>query len=394
MAFAPAVLFTVTCTLEASIDTMVSDLAAAFAAHGAHARVALYTTSAPNRELISGLLADLRSYDGPRFLVDVNGKSRFFSGGEGAAAPVSLLDEWAIPRYSLFESNPLAHLEHLAAAPKMTAWSVVDHSHRDTLLGLGMAPERVAFVPHAGPLPSAEVDPTADRPIDVLFVGNIGAHPPLDAWLAELGLAGGMARAATEALEQVLANEADSFPAILEAIGRQGLAPELRREARIALAIEARINSMRRLEALTSIRSTPVLACGTIASSIRLPDNVTVRGPVTFATSLALMAQAKLVTNFMPFRTGGHERVFYGLSRGACCLSDPSSLLADGMGAEGGVIERAAPRLLDEQVATLVGDGRALDRRRAAGRAWYAAAHTWSHRVPIILAMMRDCFFG
>ncbi|MBC7907609.1 MAG: class I SAM-dependent methyltransferase [Rhodospirillaceae bacterium] len=67
----------------------------------------------------------------------------------------------------------------------------------------------------------------------------------------------------------------------------------------------------------------------------------------------------------MPFRGGAHERVFYGLSRGACSLSDGSSLLEAGAQPdEGGVIFRAPPERLDQQVAELIGTPGALDRRR------------------------------
>lgn len=391
MRLRPQCLLTVTLTLEASIDTMLSDLAAAFGGHGVHSRVALYTSMAPNAETIHGLIADLRDYDGPRFLVDVNGKTRF-PARDAAGATVSVHDLWNIPRYTLFESHPLNHLEHLAAAPRQVAYSVVCDSHRAALVQLGIPADRILHVPHAGPPPLPRVADSADRPLPVLFLGNIRALPSTAEWLAELGLTAPEGQAAAEVLEAVRAGEGDSFPQTLAAMGRRGLAPNLVRDAKVATRVEARLNDMRRLETLAALRTVPVEVFGAIDPSLRLPGTLRAHGPVRFAKALSLMDNAKLVLNFTPFRTGAHERVFYGLSRGACVLSDPTSLLAPGAAGEGGVIF-PEPGRLDEQVSALLADGPALDRRRAAGREWYGARHTWAHRAADILSMMDRLFF-
>ncbi|HEX4192666.1 MAG TPA: glycosyltransferase, partial [Stellaceae bacterium] len=91
--------------------------------------------------------------------------------------------------------------------------------------------------------------------------------------------------------------------------------------------------------------------------------------------------------NTMPFRTGAHERVFYGLSRGAAILSDPSSLLAAPAGI---AFFPEDPAALDETIATLL--AAPLDDAVAEGRRWYADHHTWDHRAAQLLDLVESLF--
>lgn len=378
-------------TQSASIDTMLADIGSALQARGVHTRFHLCGEKYDG-ELLGGLVFNLAKYEGPRFVIDVNCKSRVYVSDQGGEAKTAF-DVLNIPRFSFFESNPLYHLEHLAAAPKLSAWSVVDASHRDILASIGFPADRVAFIPHAGPPPVPDVLPSRNRAIDVMFLGNILPQPDHRTWLAGLGLGDAEAAVAAEAYEMAEAGDGNSFASAVAGAIRRGLAPDLRRESRIALAVDERLNYQRRIATLQSIRRTPVHVYGEISPDVRLPDNVVAKGGVAFATALSLMDNAKLLLNFMPFRTGAHERVFYGLSRGACALSDRSSLLEDGAAGEGGVVFRSSPAQVDAQVASLVADSDGLDRRREAGRAWYGGRHTWAHRVPTIIETVVRTFF-
>lgn len=388
----PSILFLSTLTLEASIDTMIADLCAGCRAQGAFARAAFYTSTTPNTDYIVGLLNDLRQYDGPRYVVDVNGKTRL-GGVTADGTQVSLFDAWNLPRLSFFESNPLHHLEHLAAAPKLAAYSVIEESHRKLLHLLGVPEPRVAFIPHAGPPPAEHVAAMADRTIDVLMVGNIGDARDTDNWLAELGLAREEERAvARQCFDQMWAEDGNAFELVCAAMVARGFPLDLQRESRLALAIEARTNALNRLYCLQGIRHTRVHVYGTIPPGLTLPDNCIVGGPVGFAKAMALMDSAKLLLNFMHFRTGAHERVFYGLSRGACSLTDRSHLLEDGATRSGGIIFRAPPEAVDQQVADLLANPTALDERVAAGRAWYATRHSWVQRAATLLEALARAF--
>lgn len=79
----PQCLLLTTLTLRASIDTMFCDLADALRRLGVHTRALVDVPQAPNLALAHGLVGELRDYDGPRFIVDINAKSRLIQAGDG-----------------------------------------------------------------------------------------------------------------------------------------------------------------------------------------------------------------------------------------------------------------------------------------------------------------------
>lgn len=377
-------------TQVASIDTMIADLAAGLGQHGCHTRVALRSTD-PQVELVSALLYDLSRYPGPRFVLDVNAKTHI-STQDAQGRPSTAFDLLNLPLVAFFESNPLHHIEHISQTPRRTLFTVVEQGHRAILNMLGIPDERILFLPHAGPPPVADIRPSRDRAIPLLFLGNVVPQANDRDWMAQLGLGEPESQAAIEVLDGLAAGEPDAFVLTLASLSRRGLPPSLPTIARIVTETEARLNYRRRIETLQAIQSVPVHVLGEIAPGVRLPDTVVAAGSTPFATALSMMDHTRLLFNFMPFRTGGHERLFYGLSRGACAVSDPSSLVASGAAGEGGVILRAPPKDLDDQMRALVADEDGLDRRREAGRTWYAGAHTWAHRAGDLLEGLRNAF--
>jgi glycosyltransferase involved in cell wall biosynthesis len=103
------------------------------------------------------------------------------------------------------------------------------------------------------------------------------------------------------------------------------------------------------------------------------------------------MDNAKLIVNAMQYRDGAHERVFYGLSRGAAILSDPSRFLAAAEAARAGIaFFPEDPAALDDAVASLLASP--LDDTVAEGRRWYADRHTWDHRAARLLDLVTPLF--
>jgi hypothetical protein len=91
------------------------------------------------------------------------------------------------------------------------------------------------------------------------------------------------------------------------------------------------------------------------------------------------------------YRDGAHERVFYGLSRGAAILSDSSRFLAEAEAARAGIaFFPEDPAALDDLVAGLLASP--LDDTVAAGRRWYADRHTWDHRAAQLLDLVTPLF--
>jgi hypothetical protein len=388
----PQCLLLTTLTLRASIDTMFSDLGDALRRIGIQTRVLVDVPQAPNVALAHGLVAELRDYDGPRFIIDINAKSRLQ--GQGAdGKPVFIHDAWNIPRLSIFESNPIHHLSQLAEMPANAAVTVIDDAHRAVFDAFDVKTRNTAFLPHAGPPPLAHILPMDERPIDVLFLGNVKDVPEPAAWIDALPCAAELKPAIAPLIARRWQASRDGAAAALQhELTLLNIAPEPRRDLALACTIETYINSLKRIELLRSI--TPacrpgarVVVAGEIGIALPNAADVTATGPISFVQGLQLMDNAKLVLNTMPFRSGAHERVFYGLSRGAFGLSDYSTLLESAADDESGVAffpdDLAA---LDDRIATLLASD--LDGGVAAGRDWYTRHHTWDRRAEQILDVM------
>jgi glycosyltransferase involved in cell wall biosynthesis len=387
----PQCLLLTTLTLRASIDTMFCDLADALRRLGIHTRAHVDVPQAPNVALLHGLVGDLRDYDGPRFIIDINAKSRL-TAQAADGKPVFIHDAWNIPRLSIFESNPVHHLGQLAELPRNAALTVVDAAHLQTLDAFDIAPRAAQFMPHAGPPPLARVLPMVERPIDVLFIGNVKEVPAPEAWVAALACPPALKPAVAEVIARRWdAASEDSAAMLATALAATGIASEPRRDLALAGAIELYVNNLKRRELLASITRARLVVCGEVEAKLANAEQIKVTGPASFVTALQLMDNAKIVLNTMPFRTGGHERIFYGLSRGAAILSDPSRLIAEPAAAGAGIaVFPQEPAALDDTIAALL--ARPLDDAVARGRRWYAARHSWDHRAQQILDLVTPLF--
>ena len=387
----PQCLILTTLTLRASIDTMFCDLADALRRQGVHTRVLVDAPQAPNIALAHGLVGDLRDYDGPRFIIDINAKSRL----TGQAADGSVLfihDAWNIPRVSIFESNPIHNLNQLAERPRNLAITVIDDAHCRTFDAFGIAPRALGFLPHGGPPPLAHILPMAERPIDVLFIGNVKEVPSPENWVAQLAcpaaLKDGVLRVVARRWGRL---EDDTATMLARALGESGIAPELQRDLALAATIELYVNNLKRRELLGAVRHGRIVVCGEVDAQLPHIETITVTGPQNFTKVLQLMDNAKLIVNAMQYRDGAHERVFYGLSRGAAILSDSSRFLAEAEATRAGVVFFPEnPAVLDDTVTRLIASP--LDDTVAEGRRWYADRHTWDHRAAQLLDLVTPLF--
>ncbi|HLI20048.1 MAG TPA: glycosyltransferase [Stellaceae bacterium] len=380
-----------TLTLRASIDTMFGDLGDALRRLGVHTRAIADAPQAPNLPLVHGLVGELRDYDGPRFIIDNNAKSRLTAQGADGK-PVFIHDVWNIPRLSIFESSPIHHLEQMAQMPNNAAMTVIDAAHVEVLDTFGVARRATQFMAHAGPPPLEPVLPMRERPIDVLFIGNVKDVPEPDSWVAALACADTLKPAIARVIARRWEATSEGSAAMLRhALAAEGAALEPRRDLALTGAIELYVNNLKRRELLSSIAAANITVCGDV--DLRLPhsERVTVTGPTSFVKTLQLMDNAKIVLNTMPFHTGAHERIFYGLSRGAAILSDYSQLIAEPAAERLGIaIFPQEPAALDDAIAALL--ARPLDDAVAAGRRWYARRHTWDQRAQQILDLMTPLF--
>ncbi|HEY1502797.1 MAG TPA: glycosyltransferase [Stellaceae bacterium] len=387
----PQCLLLTTLTLRGSIDTMFCDLADALRRLGVYTRAVVDVPQAPNVALAHGLVGELRDYDGPRFIIDVNAKSRL-TGQAADGGAVFIHDAWNIPRVSIFESNPIHNLSQLEHRPRNLAITVIDDAHRRVFETFAIAPRAIGFLPHAGPPPLAHILPMAERPIDVLFIGNVKDVLSPDEWVAQLACLDALKTAALHVIARRWEPADDDTATMLAGVLKEdGIAAEPRRDLALAATIELYVNNLKRRELLGALRHHRVVVCGEVETRLSHVETISVTGPQSFSSALQLMDNAKLVLNTMPFRSGAHERVFYGLSRGAAILSDYSRLLVEPAMAQAGIaFFPRDPAALDDAIAALL--EAPLDEAVAEGRHWYGERHTWDHRAAQLVDLVEPLF--
>ena len=236
----------------------------------------------------------------------------------------------------------------------------------------------------------ADPRPARERGIDLMFSGNVGDPGPEAAWLERVG--GGrpeIKAALAEALEAVRAENREPYAAIVGAYTRRGLPAAPLSVAKAVTELDGYAMMSRRFSVLRAIKGHRLTLLGEVSGTDALGHH-DLRGTTSFAAARRLMAETKLLINSRStFGRGGHERIFYGLSRGAVVATEPSSFLAEDLAGGLGMVQLPAdPAGLDDFIADLLARPERLDELRARGLAQYGERHSWRERAGRIFAAL------
>lgn len=295
------------------------------------------------------------------FIIDVNNKA-----GTGD-----------YPKLSLVVDHPLSHL-HPASPGQHTVLAMIDRGHA-ALTSCFDAP--ITFIPHGGSEPDSEAL-TAERDIDVLFVGNISEpYVPQGAW-EEL---------AVELGQRASHRSVDPFDLLIDAVRQSG--EHLSRETIKTLLdiVTCEAQRLARIAAISSVSGCDFHAVGQIPAELAedIADRAVVHGfNASFLESLQLMRRSKVVINVaQKFPHGSHERVWYGMANGAALITNYSSFVAESFTHGENILFYEDPN----EVGALVHQALTRSRHRdiaAAALPIYAGSHTWMERAERILGAM------
>ena len=379
-------LVTATITVNTAVDTLMADLGGALGALGVAVRTVFHAAAYPNPHLMLGLVVQLRDEGMPAFILNCNAKDRLVV-GEERGREVTVHEAWNLPMVAFMVDHPAAHLAYLLRAPENALITVIDEGHLAFLDQAGLPPRSRIFCPHGGPEAIRDPRPARERSLDLMFSGNVGDPGPEAAWLERVSADRADLKAAlAEALEAVRAEGRDPYVAIADAYARRGLPAAALSVAKAVTDLDAYAMMSRRFAVLRAIRGHRVTVLGEVSAPDALAHH-DLRGTTSFARTRSLMADAKLLLNSRStFGRGGHERIFYGLSRGAVVATEPSSFLREDLDGGLGMVQLPAdPADLDDFLADLLARPDRLDELRARGLAGYGERHSWRERAGRIL---------
>lgn len=384
----PHCLVSATVTLVAPIDTMMVDLSHGLAANGVFSKIFMHAEKISDPAMFKALLAALREHQGSNFIVNLNAKDALIVERlDGTKTNVH--DEWDIPLVAFMVDHPAYHEDILRAAPENTLVTFVDESHMD-YFDAGDFPSRSSiFCPHGGPDPLPHLLGSAEREIDVLFIGTVPAPEETGAMLDRVSLGHPDHRKAIAAAHDRAQGEGeDIFKALKAAYQATDLVSRPEDLAFLVAELDRHVSNQRRFRILEATRRHRITLCGPVApeAAARLAHH-DLRGETRWGDALELMANAKVVLNSrVTFSRGAHERLFYALSRGAVVATEPSAFLADELENRLGMVllpDHAGD--MDQTLEGLLADDAALDDIRRRGLEAYVQRHSWKERAARIL---------
>ncbi|RED46140.1 hypothetical protein [Aestuariispira insulae] len=383
----PQCLVEATHTPYAAIHVMMEDIAYALKTAGVGVTHYLFHPEMQT-DLYTLLLKELAAFDAPRILFDINGKTNpaqraTHDGGH-------LLDHLGIRQITFLVDNPMQHVENLKKGSENGILLYLDRDFAPLLDSLDLPYETRLFFPHGGPDILAKAPPLPDRPMDLLYVGNIFCPPAFPDWLAANGIGDEMmAGALDRAAERVLMQSDPIHDALLGELTECGFELALAQRAALNTALEHFVNGKYRWEMIHNLQEANLTVCGDIHAGAHLPsDKIQVLGPTLFRTFLDLTAQSKFLLNPVPvYRNGAHERVFYGMNRGTVILNSHSRYLEPE--AEQGLGVAMIPndfRNLGEWYQDQLAAIPAFEDRREDTLGHFLDHHSWSKRLEPVLA--------
>ncbi len=292
-----------------------------------------------------------------------------------------------LPRFSLIVDHPWSQA-HLSDFDERNLLGVVCRSY----VGVpGHGRVRRVFLPHGGPAVPDEPMPL-NRPIDVLFTGNIlmdTALPPAhyaegDALVKSI---------VTEAVERIVDGGDEPGVGLSLALSKNGFsisALDAKTAETLVNIVSGYSQSVVRERVLKTLLGLRVCLVGHFCERLvrQLPETFRVEGYRTFSDIRQLFQQSKISLNIShKFPDGSHERIWYGMANCCAILTNSTPYLKEYFVDQQSMLFYERWNLDGKLILECSESGKTGD-IAAAALPVYRAHHTWSHRARTILRAM------
>ncbi len=292
-----------------------------------------------------------------------------------------------LPRFSLIVDHPWSQA-HLTGFHERNLLGVVDRGY----VGVpGYGRVRRVFLPHGGP-PAPDEPITGDRPIDVVFSGNIimdTALPP-----AEYAEGDAVVKTiVTDAVERIVEGGAEPGAGLCQALEKSGFAIaalDAKTAETLVNIVSGYSQSVFRERVLNGLRGLRVCLVGHVCERLgrQLPETFFQETYRTFTDVRALFRQSKIALNIAhKFPDGAHERIWYGMANGCAVLTNTTPYLRESFVEDESMLFYQRCDLDTRKIAEFVKSGKTGAIAQAA-LPIYRAQHTWTHRAQTVVGTM------
>lgn len=297
--------------------------------------------------------------------------------------------------FTFMTDTPLLFNDRLRKWPAHAIVGYVDRSFSELVEFMAYQRPDFIFYPHGGPPAAKNRLSTAEREIEVLFVGNVGkVAPPTEHAATLYGDDAKLITLFAASLETTDPVKTP-FQIVRETAALTNAGYSRNNIALVATHLEIYLSNISRLRVLSSLNGFGVTVVGSIADGAFGPaTDIQSLGFQPFNACVDLMRRAKVLLNIVPsFPNGGHERPFYALSQGTAVMTTRSSFLEADQRAHGFIeffdIARddigGALRRLNSDLDRGTMDREAMLRD-------YEQRHTWKQRAEPLLARAGEKF--
>ena len=307
------------------------------------------------------------------------------------SGPPRMFDVYDIPYAGMLLDHPFNQAVAGIAAPRRYGvYPDLGHPPQMRMLypGLRFAGEIVA-PPAVRP---ASGRSSTERPIDVLYVGNLESHVTKRFWRdpSVQHATPTMDPGFCDALTDIATAEPErSLHLCLQTVQRQYSVPpgfDLLLNVR---RTEAHLRYLFRLSAVLALAKSglPLRVVGKGWGNVDLPTNVTVQAPTDYQGFLQLAGMSKICVDASTYVDGVNDRVFSYAVNGAVCFTNAAGYLRPIVGDDVGIRFYSMLRLqgMVANVRELLDRPAELAEMGARARALVLSAHTWRHRLEHIL---------
>jgi Glycosyl transferases group 1 len=356
-----------------SVNTMVEQLAAAFARAGAASLV--LDTRAP------GCVADAAALvrrGGVRLFVSLNG---YGIPEEG----VGFYAESKAPVLIYFVDHPAYHYPRVRAGLPRLIVSFPTAHHVEFCRRFIRDDIPLHHLPHA--TVAAAAASWEERDIALFFSGSLLADP--EAFRA--GWAGHGAEVARRLDAMVAAHDAAPTRPLHEAVlaALDGAEPPIEVLASYLITVDTYLRSRIKRDLAQALAHLPLTLCG--EGWARFADTgtrATVLPAMPAAATFAAMRRSRIVLNPLPPYYESHERPLQAMANGAVAANGPSAFMERAF--PGGFLPLpAGPRAAAAVIEAALAEPMRLQAIAASGHAACLAAHLWDHRAAEMLRLTR-----